>query len=178
MGVAGWGWDERNVAGKVVRNVAPVCFRGPGRLSRRNDVAYPPAAFRLHPALPAIPRRPSPQRPRLASRDQARRLPHDGAARRRRHAAAHPQRDRLLHDRIESRASTASANRFGKHPVQREFEAERAALRRELAAAREELHRSPPVRRWARDRARPTQPLQLTPNRRVTWQATSDGENS
>jgi len=41
MGVAGWGWDGlRNVAGKVVRNVAPVWFRGPGRLSRRNDVAY------------------------------------------------------------------------------------------------------------------------------------------
>jgi hypothetical protein len=81
-GGADWGWDGlRNVAGKVVRNVAPVRFRGLGRLSRRNDVAYPPAAFRLHPALPAIPRRPSPERPRLASRE---------------HAAAHPQRDRLV----------------------------------------------------------------------------------
>jgi hypothetical protein len=58
----GCGWIAQR-ARKIVRIVAPVCFREPGRLSRRNVVAYPPDAFRLHPTLPAIPRQAAPDRP-------------------------------------------------------------------------------------------------------------------
>jgi Recombinase len=44
----------------------------------RHVVAYPPDTFRLHSALPPVPRRASAVRHGLDSRDQARRLPHDG----------------------------------------------------------------------------------------------------